>query len=92
MPLSYEGLRKQRFRWAFGGIQILRCHWRTLLGRGSGLSVAHRYDHVMGGLRRFNDGLTFGFTVFVAAAAIGAMTGRPFVMQRLTGIGIVLPA
>ncbi len=31
MPLTYEGLRKQRFRWAFGGIQILRRHWRALL-------------------------------------------------------------
>jgi cellulose synthase/poly-beta-1,6-N-acetylglucosamine synthase-like glycosyltransferase len=91
MPLSYEGLRKQRFRWAFGGIQILRRHWRTLLGRGSGLSLAQRYDHLMGGLWWFNDALMFGFTLFVAAAAVGAISGRPFIVQRLTGIGIVLP-
>jgi cellulose synthase/poly-beta-1,6-N-acetylglucosamine synthase-like glycosyltransferase len=91
MPLSYEGLRKQRFRWAFGGIQILRRHWRTLVRRRSGLSAAQRYDHLMGGLWWLNDGLTFGFTVFVVAAAIGAITGRPFIVQRLTGIGIVLP-
>ncbi len=91
MPLTYESLRKQRFRWAFGGIQILRKHRRTLLGRHSGLTLAQRYDHLMGGLWWFNDALTFGFTIFVGAAAIGAITGRPFVIQRLTGIGIVLP-
>jgi cellulose synthase/poly-beta-1,6-N-acetylglucosamine synthase-like glycosyltransferase len=91
LPLTYEGLRKQRFRWAFGGIQILRQHWRSLLGRHSGLSLAQRYDHLMGGLWWFNDVLTLGFTLFVAAAAIGAITGRPFIVQRLTGVGIVLP-
>src|SRR2546422_9043913 len=28
MPLSFDGLKKQRFRWALGGIQILRRQWR----------------------------------------------------------------
>ena len=92
MPLTYEALRKQRFRWAFGGIQILRRHWRTLLDRRSGLTMGQRYDHLLGGLWWFNDALTLGFAVFVAAAAIGAIAGRPFVVQRLTGLGLVLPA
>lgn len=91
MPLTYEGLRKQRFRWAFGGIQILRRHWRTIFSRGSGLTLGQRYDHLMGGLWWFNDALTMGFTVFVAAAAVGTIIGRPFVVQRLTGLGLALP-
>jgi cellulose synthase/poly-beta-1,6-N-acetylglucosamine synthase-like glycosyltransferase len=91
MPLTYESLRKQRFRWAFGGMQILRRHWRTILGRRSGLTLGQRYDHLVGGLWWFNDALTLGFTLFVAAAAIGAIAGRPFVVQRLTAIGLVLP-
>jgi cellulose synthase/poly-beta-1,6-N-acetylglucosamine synthase-like glycosyltransferase len=91
MPLTYEGLRKQRFRWAFGGIQILRAHWRTLLLPGSGLSFGQRYDHLIGGLWWFNDALTFGFAAFVGAAAVGTVVGRPFVVQRLSGIGLVLP-
>ena len=28
MPLTFEALKGQRFRWCFGGIQILRRHWR----------------------------------------------------------------
>jgi len=28
---TLTALRKQRFRWALGGIQILRQHWRELL-------------------------------------------------------------
>ncbi|HVD04313.1 MAG TPA: glycosyltransferase [Candidatus Dormibacteraeota bacterium] len=31
LPLTFDGLKKQRFRWALGGIQILRQHWRELL-------------------------------------------------------------
>jgi cellulose synthase/poly-beta-1,6-N-acetylglucosamine synthase-like glycosyltransferase len=91
MPLTYEGLRKQRHRWAFGGVQILRRHWRALLLRGSGLSVGQRYDHLVGGLWWFNDALTLGFAAFVAAAGLGAIAGRPFVVQRLSGVGLVLP-
>ena len=91
MPLTYEGLRKQRYRWAFGGIQILRLHHRTILGRGSGLTPAQRYDHLVGSLWWFNDALTLGFTAFVGAAAVGAILGRPFVVQRLTAAGLVLP-
>ncbi|MCA1572525.1 MAG: glycosyltransferase [Chloroflexi bacterium] len=93
MPLTYEGLRKQRFRWAFGGIQILRRHWRLLLpwNRGSTLSFGQRCDHLLGGLWWFNDALTLGFSLFVFAAAAGAVLDRPFVVQRLSGVGVVLP-
>jgi cellulose synthase/poly-beta-1,6-N-acetylglucosamine synthase-like glycosyltransferase len=31
MPFTFEGLKKQRFRWCFGGIQILRKHWENLM-------------------------------------------------------------
>src|SRR5450756_608456 len=64
---------------------------RQLLGRRSGLTLGQRYDHVTGALWWFNDALTVGFTVFVAATAVAAIIGRPFVVQRLTGLGVVLP-
>ena len=31
MPLTFEALKSQRYRWCFGGIQILRMHWRSML-------------------------------------------------------------
>ena len=34
MPLTFEALKGQRFRWCFGGIQILRMHWRWMLPGG----------------------------------------------------------
>jgi cellulose synthase/poly-beta-1,6-N-acetylglucosamine synthase-like glycosyltransferase len=93
MPLTYEGLRKQRFRWAFGGIQILRRHWRTMLpwNRRSGLTFGQRYDYLIGSLWWFNDALTLGFTLFIFAAGLGVVLDRPFVVQRLSAIGMVIP-
>lgn len=92
MPLTYEGLRQQRFRWAFGGLQILRKHWRSLLPWSrSGLDQRQRRDYLLGALWWFNDALTLGFAAFISATAIGVVTGRPFVVQRLEGLGLVLP-
>ena len=93
MPLTYEGLRKQRFRWAFGGIQILRRHWRKVLpwSRGTSLTRGQRYDYLVGSLWWFNDALTLGFTLFIFATGLGIVVGRPFVVQRLSAIGMVIP-
>jgi cellulose synthase/poly-beta-1,6-N-acetylglucosamine synthase-like glycosyltransferase len=92
MPLTYEGLRKQRFRWSFGGIQILRKHWRQLLPWStSGLTQRQRRDYLLGALWWFNDLLTLGFLGFIAATAIGVLTNRPFVVQLLAGPALVLP-
>ena len=92
MPLTYEALRKQRFRWAFGGVQILKKHWRTLTPWSrTRLSQHQRRDYLLGGLWWFNDGLTLLFTAFVMATALGVATRHPFVVQRLWGLGIVLP-
>ncbi len=48
MPLTFEGLKGQRFRWCFGGIQILRRHWRSLLpgGRGGGRGLNHQENQM----------------------------------------------
>ncbi len=92
MPLTYEALRKQRFRWAFGGVQILKKHWRSLTPWSrSRLSQRQRRDYLLGGLWWFNDGLTLLFTAFVMATALGVATRHPFVVQRLWGLGIILP-
>src|SRR5438309_2428137 len=51
MPLTFSAFKSQRFRWAFGGIQIFRKHWRRLLpGRRSDenrLTIGQRVDYLM---------------------------------------------
>jgi len=40
MPLTFEALKGQRYRWCFGGIQILRMHWRSLVVAVLGVAIA----------------------------------------------------
>ena len=90
MPLSFESLKGQRFRWCFGGIQILRMHWRSLLpGRRTQenrLTMAQRWAYLVGGLQWFGDLATMAFTAFLALGALDAVLGSGLVVRRLSGM------
>ncbi|HMI36829.1 MAG TPA: glycosyltransferase, partial [Steroidobacteraceae bacterium] len=77
MPDSFVDYKKQRFRWAYGAMQILRFHARALLRPGSStLTAGQRYHFVAGWLPWVADGLNLLFNL----AAIGwsvAMMLRP---------------
>jgi len=67
-PHSFGAYRKQRFRWAYGAMQILKGHWRTLLGVGeSKLDAGQRYHFIMGWLPWIAEGLYFVFTAVALA-------------------------
>ena len=71
MPLNFEGLKKQRFRWSFGGMQILRMHWRKLLpwsrlsDSSNKLTAGQKFDYISGGLQWLNDPVAFAFTLIL---------------------------
>jgi cellulose synthase/poly-beta-1,6-N-acetylglucosamine synthase-like glycosyltransferase len=50
LPDTYEAFKKQRHRWAYGGFQILRNHWRHLLPRTSGLTRDQKREYAIGWL------------------------------------------
>ncbi len=50
LPDSYEAFKKQRHRWAYGGFQILRNHWRSLLPKASGLTRDQKREYAVGWL------------------------------------------
>jgi Glycosyltransferase like family 2 len=96
MPLTFAALKSQRFRWCFGGMQILRKHWRELLPwdrhPGNRLSLAQRLDYLLGGLQWLNDLVYLGFTVvLLATAALLASTGQVG-LRPLLGVAVLLPA
>jgi cellulose synthase/poly-beta-1,6-N-acetylglucosamine synthase-like glycosyltransferase len=62
VPDSYEAYSKQRFRWAFGGMRIVRHHWRVLFGFSPGLNASQRYHFVKGWLPWVGDALHMAFT------------------------------
>jgi cellulose synthase/poly-beta-1,6-N-acetylglucosamine synthase-like glycosyltransferase len=88
MPLTFEALKSQRYRWCFGGIQILRMHWRSLLpGRttdGNRLSLAQRWAYLSGAIQWYGDLLGLAFFVFLLAGAVNLATGGDQLFRKLT--------
>ncbi|MEZ5786094.1 MAG: glycosyltransferase [Xanthobacteraceae bacterium] len=50
LPDSFEAFKKQRHRWAYGGFQIIKKHWRRLLPGASRLSPDQRREFGLGWL------------------------------------------
>ncbi|MGA9852971.1 MAG: glycosyltransferase [Gammaproteobacteria bacterium] len=63
MPDTFLDYKKQRFRWAYGAVQILKRHSRMLFGRGSPLSPGQRYHFLAGWLPWLADGLNLLFNL-----------------------------
>ena len=62
MPDTFVDFKKQRFRWAYGAMQILRAHAGELFGyRGSELTAGQRYHFLAGWLPWVADGLNLVF-------------------------------
>ena len=50
LPDTYEAYRKQRHRWAYGGAQIVKKHWRSFLPNSNVLTKEQRRDFAVGWL------------------------------------------
>jgi hypothetical protein len=98
MPYTFEGLKKQRFRWCFGGIQILKKHWSALmpwahrLDPQNQLTIAQRYFYLVGGLQWFTDVLNLIFGLFLTLGAISSILYERFSIRPLTGPLLIMPA
>jgi len=65
MPDTFIDFKKQRFRWAYGAMQILRAHSAELLGkRPMQLTAGQRYHFLAGWLPWIADGLNVIFNLF----------------------------
>ena len=94
MPLDFDGLKKQRFRWALGGIQILKFHWRELLPfvrHKLRLTRPQRIHYLLGSVQWFGDVITAGFTLFLLVTAFGLALHHRFPIRPLTGAFLVVP-
>lgn len=76
-PDNFVDYRKQRFRWAYGAMQIMRKHARPLfLGGETRLTLGQRYHFVAGWLPWIADGLNLFFTLGAILWSAG-MIGWP---------------
>ena len=98
MPINFEGLKKQRFRWCFGGIQILKKHWEALMPWApfvdpeNKLTLAQRYYYLIGGLGWFSDVFNLLFAFFLVLGAVFNIMSSPVKVRPLTDTVLIIPA
>jgi cellulose synthase/poly-beta-1,6-N-acetylglucosamine synthase-like glycosyltransferase len=89
MPLTFEALKGQRFRWCFGGIQILRRHWRLMLPGGPAgrnrMDQGQRWAYLSGAVQWYGDLLAVVFFLFLLAGAANVAVGGGLLFRKLSG-------
>jgi len=71
MPDNFLDYKKQRFRWAYGSVLILRHHMRYFLNLSpSRLTSRQRYHFLAGWLPWMADGLSLGFNCIALAFSV----------------------
>jgi cellulose synthase/poly-beta-1,6-N-acetylglucosamine synthase-like glycosyltransferase len=90
MPCTFAGLKRQRFRWCFGNIQILRKHWESLMPWAhwidpeNRLTQAQRYFYLAGCVQWFTDAFNFAFLIFLVAGGIIKLISSSFTILPTT--------
>jgi cellulose synthase/poly-beta-1,6-N-acetylglucosamine synthase-like glycosyltransferase len=89
MPLTFEALKGQRFRWCFGGIQILRRHWRLMLPglrtSRNRMDQAQRWAYLSGAVQWYGDLLAVVFFLFLLLGAGNVALGGGLLFRKLSG-------
>jgi exo-beta-1,3-glucanase (GH17 family)/cellulose synthase/poly-beta-1,6-N-acetylglucosamine synthase-like glycosyltransferase len=90
MPDTFADFKKQRFRWAYGAVRILRAHRKELLGlRGTSLSAGQRYHFVAGWLPWFADGFNLLFNLAALFWSVGMVCFPTAVMPPYVTVAAV---
>ncbi|HYE51287.1 MAG TPA: glycosyltransferase [Azospirillaceae bacterium] len=73
VPDSFAGYKTQRFRWAYGAVQILKRHWREMLPKASKLTFGQKYHFITGWLPWFADAAHMAFVIGGIIWSIGLL-------------------
>ena len=61
LPVDFAAYKKQRHRWAYGGVQLIKKHWRAFLPGGSRLTAQQKGQFL------------FGWLTWLGAESIGVL-------------------
>jgi len=95
VPPTFAGLNTQRHRWCFGGMQILRLHWRSLMpwdhSPDNHLTPSQRRDYLMASLGWFRDLMMLAFALLLLVVTGLTLSGSNFVVMPIAGKMALLP-
>jgi len=75
-PADFKAYKSQRYRWAFGAMQIMKAHWDWMVSGDSPLSRGQKFHFLTGWFSWFADALHLVFTLMAIAWTVG-MVGWP---------------
>jgi hypothetical protein len=73
VPDTFSDYKVQRFRWAYGAVQILKRHWREMLPGSKTLTFGQRYHFVTGWLPWFVDSAHLLFAIAGILWSLGVL-------------------
>jgi exo-beta-1,3-glucanase (GH17 family)/cellulose synthase/poly-beta-1,6-N-acetylglucosamine synthase-like glycosyltransferase len=81
LPCDFAAYKRQRHRWAYGGVQLIKKHWRAFLPGGSQLTPQQRGQFV------------FGWLTWLGAEALGVLIAilNLIWMPLVAFLGIAVP-
>lgn len=93
-PSDFAAIKTQRFRWAFGAMQILKAHLPQMVGR-SELDLAQRYHFLTGWSSWIGDAMQLVFACSSLAWTLAIVlfpktTGPPIIAMAMTVVGLWL--
>ena len=95
VPPSFRGMLTQRHRWCFGGMQIMRLHWRSLMpwdrSADNHLTSAQRRDYLMASVGWFRDVLMLAFSLLLLVITGLLATDSGFAVSPMDGARSLLP-
>jgi hypothetical protein len=75
-PDTFIDFKKQRYRWAYGAVQIMKYHWRELVRKSqSRLSYGQRYHFLAGWLPWIADSINLLFTLSALGWTVAMING-----------------
>jgi cellulose synthase/poly-beta-1,6-N-acetylglucosamine synthase-like glycosyltransferase len=78
IPDTLSAYKTQRFRWAYGAVQIMKRHWRSLLPFARReLTPSQKYHFIAGWLPWLSDGLSLLFVVSSLGLTIHVLASVP---------------
>jgi cellulose synthase/poly-beta-1,6-N-acetylglucosamine synthase-like glycosyltransferase len=95
VPPSFKGMLTQRHRWCFGGMQIMRLHWRSLMpwdrSPDNHLTGPQRRDYLMASVGWFRDVLMLAFSLLLIVITGLLVADSHFAVSPMDGNRSLLP-
>lgn len=90
IPPTFDAYKKQHHRWSFGGVKVLKAHFRKLVvPTAGGMRGRQRFDFFISCLQWFDGVYAVVIATAIAAIAVGEIRGEPLTVYHRNEVFLV---